>query len=219
MASELTDRIVVVTGAGGRLGRIVVQHLAAAGARVAALDLEAPEALPENARGFACDATDEGAVGRAFDAIESEMGTSWALVHTVGMWDGGPLAETGLDAWNRVMALNLTSAFLCIREAVRRMGEGRIVAIASRQGADRAPSQQAAYAASKAGVVRLIEATSAEHDGIAAVAVAPSTLLFGGEDAGASGVRAEAVAELCVRLCGAAGAVHDGAVLRAYGDG
>ena len=219
MASELTDRIVVVTGAGGRLGRVVVRQLATAGARVAALDLDAPEALPEGARGFACDVTDEAAVGRAFDAVVSEMGTPWALVHTVGMWDGAPLAETGLDAWNRVMALNLTSAFLCIREAVRRMDEGRIVAIASRQGADRAPSQQAAYGASKAGVVRLIEATSAEYDGIAAVAVAPSTILFGGEDAGASGVRAEAVADLCVRLCGAAGAVHDGTVLRAYGDG
>ncbi|OZC03005.1 SDR family NAD(P)-dependent oxidoreductase [Rubricoccus marinus] len=219
MSDSLSGRIVIVTGAGGRLGSVVVRHLAAAGARVAALDRTAPEALPDGARGWATDVTDERAVQDAFDAVGSEMGPVWGLVHTVGMWDGAPLAETTLEAWERVMRLNLTSAFLCAREAARRMDGGRIVAIASRQGADAAPAQQAAYAASKAGVIRLVEATAAEHPEIAAVAVAPSMILFGGEDSNASGVSAEALAELCTRLCGDAGPVHSGSVLRAYGNG
>ena len=219
MTADLTDRVVLVTGAAGRLGRVVVQRLAAAGARVAALDLGAPDDLPIGARGFAADATDEGSVAEAFTAVARDLGAPWALVHTVGTWDGGPLAETDLAAWRRVMDLNLTSAFVCVREAVRRMEAGRVVCVASRQGADRAPAQQAAYAASKAGVVRLVEATAAEHPGIGATAVAPSMILFGGEEPGTAGVAAEAVADLCVYLCGAGGAVHAGSTLRAYGDG
>ena len=216
MHPDLADRIVIVTGASGRLGRVVVDRLAASGARVAALDLDAPANLPDGARGWAADATDEHAVARAFEAVAEKMGAPWALVHTVGTWDGGPLAQTEVGAWRRVMDLNLTSAFVCVREAVRR-GAGRVVCVASRQGADRAPAEQAAYAASKAGVIRLVEATAAEHPETGAVAVAPSMILFGGESG--AGVSAEAVAELCVRLCGEAGAVHAGATLRAYGNG
>lgn len=219
MTADLTDRVVLVTGAAGRLGRVVVQRLAAAGGRVAALDIEAPDGLPIGARGWAADATDEGSVAEAFDAVAQDLGAPWALVHTVGTWDGGPLAQTGLAAWRRVMDLNLTSAFVCVREAVRRMEAGRVVCVASRQGADRAPTQQAAYAASKAGVIRLVEATAAEHPAIAATAVAPSTILFGGEEPGTAGVTAESVADLCVYLCGAGGVVHAGSTLRAYGDG
>lgn len=220
MSSVLTDRVVVVTGAGGRLGRVLVRALAASGARVAALDRMEVADLPDGARGWAVDVTDEASVTDAFGAIEADMGTPWAFVHTVGMWDGSPLAETSLDQWTRVLDLNLTSAFLCVREAVRHMADkGRIVAIASRQGADAAPAEQAAYAASKAGVIRLIEATANEHPSIAAVAVAPSMILFGGEEADASGVSVDAIADLCVRLCGDAGPVHTGTTLRAYGSG
>ena len=217
--TDLTGRLVLVTGAGGRLGRVLVAQLAAAGATVAALDRHPSDDLPERAFAVEADATDEGSVARAFSAVEERAGVPWSVIHTVGMWDGGPLAETGLDAWQRVLDVNLTSAFVTVREAVRRMDAGRVVAIASRQGADRAPAQQAAYAASKAGVVRLVEAASAEHDAIAAVAVAPSMILFGGEEPGTGGVSAEAVADLCVYLCGDGGRVHDGATLRAYGDG
>ena len=217
--TDLTDRIVIVTGASGRLGRVVVRAMVEKGARVAALDREAPARLPDRARGWEANLTDEADVARVFGEVADEMGTPWALVHTVGTWDGGPLAETTLNAWRSVLDLNLTSAFLCVREVVRHMDAGRIIGIASRQGVDRAPAQQAAYAASKAGVMRLIEAASAEHEGIAAVSIAPSTILFGGEEEGAAGVTAEALAEMCVRLAGDAGAVHDGSVLRAYGTG
>lgn len=215
---DLTDLVIVVTGAAGRLGAVVTAQLADAGACVVAVDREAPDA-PENGRAVEADVTTESGVREAF-ALAAEAGPVAGLVHTVGMWDGAPLAETGLDTWEAMLRVNLTSAFLVFREAVRRMPDGgRLVAIASAQGADRGVAEQAAYSASKAGVVRLVEATAAEHAarGVSAVALAPSTILFGGEAADARGVPVDEVAAICVRLCGPDGASHSGTTLRAYG--
>ena len=222
MTPDLAGAVVVVTGAGGRLGRVVVRRLLGAGARVAALDARLPEELPDGVVAVGADLTDEGSVTEAFGEAEDAAGPVRGLVHTVGMWDGTPFAETSLESWRRMMDVNLTSLFLCFREAARRMASspdaGRLVAIASGQGADGGVAQQAAYSASKAGAVRLVESVAAEYDGrITAVAVAPSTILFGGEGEGAAGVSVEAVADLCVYLCGPGGAVHNGTVLRAYG--
>ena len=212
---------IVVTGAGGRLGQLVAERLVAAGAAVAAVDRTVPAI--DGALCLAADLADETSTADAFDRIEAALGTPRALVHTVGAWDGAPFADTTLAAWDAVLTANLTTAFVCAREAVRRMLAagvgGSVVAVASGQGADRGVAQQAAYSASKAGVVRLVEAVAQEHRaaGIAAVAVAPSTLLFGGEPGGTAGVDAAAVADLCVRLCGPEARVHSGATLRAYG--
>ena len=212
---SLTDRVVVVTGAAGRLGRVVVGRLAAAGAHVAALDREALDAGPFS---LAADVTDEASVRDAFDAVEAELGAPHAVVHTVGMWAGAPLADTELADWETVVRTNLTSAFLVFREGVRRMPRGgRLVGIASGQGADRGVAQQAAYSAAKAGIVRLVESVSAEHDDLTAVALAPSMILFGGEAAGTEGVSVDDVASWCVRLCGPEADAHDGRVVRAYG--
>jgi NAD(P)-dependent dehydrogenase (short-subunit alcohol dehydrogenase family) len=225
METDLSDGIVVVTGARGRLGRLVSERLLQAGASVAALDVVPPDDLPEGAIPIGADLADEGDVAEAFSRIEEELGTPTGLVHTVGMWDGAPLTATTLDAWERVLRVNLTSTFLCFREAsraMRRAGSGgRLVAIASRQGADRSPAEQGAYAASKAGVMRLVEAAAAEYasEGITACAIAPSTILFGDEDHGSRGVRASAIVDLCLYLCGDGGPVHNGTVLRTYGDG
>lgn len=217
---DLTDHVVVVTGATGRLGSVVVQELTKAGARVAALDREP---APGGHLVAVTDVTDERATAAAFDRVEREMGTPQAVVHTVGMWDGGALAETSLEAWRRVIDVNLTSAFVVFREAARRMlragTEGHLVGVAAGQGVDKGVAQQAAYSASKAGVVRLVEATAAEYRdaGITATAVAPSLILFGDEEPDARGVAVDEVASLCVTLCGSAGTVHNGSVVRAYG--
>ncbi|MEM6783736.1 MAG: SDR family oxidoreductase [Bacteroidota bacterium] len=220
--SDLTDTTVLVTGASGRLGRVLLRHLADAGATVAGIALDAPSDPPAGLHFALADATDEAALQAAFAALRAEAGPFDVVIHAVGMWDGGPLAETTLDAWTTVMDVNLTASFLCVRESVQlflRDGGGRLVGIASQQGADGAPAQQAAYAASKAGLIRLFEAAAAEHadDGIQALTIAPSMLLFGGEDPATRGVSAEDVAALCAHLCTDAGAAHNGATLRMYG--
>ena len=220
VAPDLTDRTVVVTGAAGRLGRVVVDRLEAAGARVAGLDRDEGGA---GALALTADVTDERSTAEAFDAVARGLGTPDAVVHAVGVWDGRPFADTTLEAWRTVVDVNLTSAFVVFREAVRRMladgVAGHLVGVASGQGVDRGLAEQAAYSASKAGVLRLVESIAAEHRDteITATAVAPSLILFGGEPDDARGVGVVEVADLCVALCGPAGTIHNGSVMRAYG--
>ena len=227
---DLRENVIVITGAGGRLGQRMVHRFARQGARIAAIvrDEEEAKRIPfpddEDAVGFAypVDVTQEELVEACFAQIAGQFGRIDALVHTVGGWDGRPLAETSLGQWEHTMRVNLTSTFLCFREAARLMqqqgGSGRLIGIASGQGADRGRAQQAAYSAAKAGVVRLVEATAAElaGTGITAHALAPSTVLYD-EAPGETGVRADALVDTCLFLCTPAGAAYNGITLRAYG--
>ena len=217
MSADLDGKTVILTGAFGRLGRILTRTLLEAGATVAAIDARAADPVVSSNRLhlFKADLSSEDAVADVFDRIDEEIGVPDALVHTVGMWGGTPFADTSLDDWETMLRVNLTSTFLCFREAVRHMKTGRLVGIASKQGADHGVAEQAAYSASKAGVVRLVEAVADEYDGrITAAAVAPSAILFGSDG---EGVPSERIAELCAMLCSDEGAEHNGTVVRAYG--
>ena len=221
-APDLSGLVAVVTGAAGRLGRVVAAHLAEAGADVVGIDRQPHDV---GSLALVADVVNEADVIRAFDRVVDAKGAPDVVVHTVGMWAGAPIAETTLADWRTVLDVNLTSTFLVFRGAVRRMlraeagSGGRLVALASGQGADKGVAEQAAYSAAKAGVVRLVEAVAAEHRDaeITAAAVAPSMILFGDEGPEARGVEADEVARLCVTLCGPAGTVHNGSVLRSYG--
>jgi NAD(P)-dependent dehydrogenase (short-subunit alcohol dehydrogenase family) len=227
LAARLENTIIALTGAEGRLGSVISSKLLEAGATVAAIDVRPIDGLPDSpprssggATSFTADLTNEASVAQTFAQIEEQLGPLSGLIHTVGMWGGAPFAETEMAAWDTMVKVNLTTTFLCFREAIRRMndGGGRLVAISSGQGADSGVAEQGPYSAAKAGVVRLVEAVASEYDGrITAAAVAPSMILFGGEEPGTRGVSVEAIADLCVYLCGEGGAIHNGQVIRAYG--
>lgn len=223
MHPNLTGQTIVITGASGTLGQALVHAFAPTRATIAAIVPTEADArkivAPAGADlwAFPADVTVEADVRNALDAIVEQFGRLDALVHTVGGWAASPLLDTSVDEWRRLLDLNLTSTFLCFREAARRMtGQaGHLIGFASRQGADRAPAEQAAYAASKAGVIRLIESIAAEFQGhITAHAVAPSMLAPEGSE---NGVSAAQVAALCVRLCAESGELLNGTTLRAYG--
>jgi len=221
MTTDLSGKTIILTGAFGRLGRILTRRLLDDGATVGGIDRHTADPVVDSDRLhlFKADVSDEGEVEEAFTRIREAVGPASGLVHTVGMWDGQPFAETPLEDWERMLRVNLTSAFLCFRAAVRQMEGrgGRLVGITSRQGADGGVAEQAAYSAAKAGLVRIVESIAAEYDGrITAAAVAPSTILFGDDG---DGVSAERIAALCAYLCTDEGAVHNGTVLRAYGTG
>lgn len=195
------------------------------GAIIVALVRDEQEAMsipfPPDAEGWAfpVDVTNEEMVAACFAQVGQQFGKLDALIHTVGMWGMQPLVETSLAAWQEMMDVNLTSAFLCMREAVRLMGQGgRIIGVSSGQGVDQGKAQQAAYGAAKAGVVRLVEAIAEEYvsAGVTGHILAPSTILYGEENEG-PGVYADDLVEVAVYLCGTAGHAHNGGTLRMYG--
>jgi len=220
---DLKHKVIVISGAGGRLGRRLVEAFAGEGAQVAAIVRHEGAPHPANLPGvrfFTADLSGEADAERCFAEIRAAFGGIDVLIHAVGTWNMKPLLETRLEDWEGLMRVNLTTAFLCFREAARAMQGrgGRLIGFAAGQGVDQGRRQQAAYAASKAGVARLVEAVAAEYagQGISAYAIAPSTILVGGEEE-QKGVKAEDLIDLCMYLCSPAGEALNGKTIRAYG--
>lgn len=175
----LDGRVAAVTGASGGIGRQIVETLAHNGARVAALDLEAPQS--DAALGIACDVRDEAAIDAAFDHIEDALGTVSVLVMNAGIYPVVPFEETTLDVWQRTLDINLTGAFLCARRVLPGMREqsyGRLVAMGSSAGKAGGARSVAAYAASKAGIMALAKSIANEYAGagITSNALAPALI-------------------------------------------
>lgn len=178
---------VLVTGGTGALGTAVTQRLLEDGHRVAVTWVVEGEANRLTDRVNAsfmpvhADVTDPESIDDAFRQVRSHLGPIDGLVHLVGAWTGGtPVHEHEPDDWDRMLEVNLTSAFLCGRAVLPEMierGAGRIVFVSSRTAHfDRAG--QVGYAVAKAGVEVLAQTISEEtraHD-VTANVVAPSTI-------------------------------------------
>jgi len=175
----LEGRVAVVTGGARGIGQRIAEVLAANGARVAALDLQAPE--DDGILGIECDVSDEAAVNDAFAEIERTLGTTSILVLNAGILPVVPFEQTSLELWERTLAINLTGAFLAARRALpgmREQGYGRIVGIGAAAGKSGGSRSVAAYAASKAGLMTLMRSIASEYarHGITANAVAPALI-------------------------------------------
>lgn len=156
-------RHAVVTGAAKGIGAAVVRQLAAEGWQVSALDvdgsgLEALKGLGGVAP-FVADVGVEAELARALAQCRAAAGPIAALVPVAGINANGPLSATTLEAWNRVLAVNLTATMLMARDAEQdlRAHRGAIVTIASTR-AHMSEADTLAYSASKGGLVALTHA-------------------------------------------------------------
>ncbi len=182
----VAGRIAAVTGAAQGIGRAVAEALLAGGARVALLDVRAPEdrsALDQadNTMFAECDVTSESSVDAAFSQVEAAWGQVDILVNNAGIFAIQPLEETELGDWNQMMAVNLTGCFLCSKRVLPKMRErgwGRVISIGSSAGKTGGSKNTAAYGASKAGVMALAKAIATEYApfGITSNALAPALI-------------------------------------------
>jgi NAD(P)-dependent dehydrogenase (short-subunit alcohol dehydrogenase family) len=179
MTADFSGKHVVVTGGTGALGRAVVDALLAAGAvchvphrGAVPADLRASERLRLTG---GVELADEAHVMRYY----GELPELWASIHAAGGFAAALATETPLAALRAQLDQNLVSAFLCSREAVRRIGGkgGRVVNVASRAAVEPAGGSLA-YTIAKSGVVALTRALADEVKGTGLLvnAVVPSII-------------------------------------------
>lgn len=186
MDLQLDGMTALVTGAASGIGRAVVRGLAAEGVRVALLDRDAAalrEAAGEGGSDpvlLAADVTDEQQVTAAVHAGVSALGGLDAVICCAGISGpvGTPIEETALAAWDRVLAVNVTGAFLVLKHALpwlRASAAASVVLLASDSAVVASPGM-APYAASKAALVQFGRALSVDlaGTGVRVNAVAPS---------------------------------------------
>lgn len=159
----MRERVAVVAGAAGDIGRAVSESLATNGFRVAALDLQEPVSAGHHVGFWECDVSDHRAVRRCIASIAHEHGDIDTLVNAAAIVPDPTsvpenYAEYGLEDWERIMSVNLDGSFFLAREVfplMRRLGFGRIVFIGSMGGRMRSAFSGPAYGAAKAGLAGL----------------------------------------------------------------
>ncbi len=167
----LQGRHALITGGGTGIGAAAATHLHAAGAKISLLGrrIEPLERTAKivNGRAITCDVTDREAIARAFDEARATNGPISFLIVNAGIGDSAPFGRTTREAWDRIIATNLSAAFDCAQLALPDLlaqEDSRLVFIASVAGLKGA-AYAAPYAASKHGLIGLMRSMAVEFAG------------------------------------------------------
>ena len=174
--NRLEGRVALVSGGARGIGEAIVRAFHAEGAKVVIGDLLVDRAaslayeLGDSVRALRLDVTDERSWADVVDETVSAFGSLDVLVNNAGVAEGGPIAETTLAGWQRVIDVNQTGVFLGLRSVIAPMtdsGGGSIINISSMDGLVAAP-RIVAYVASKWAVRGMTK--------VAAMELAPSNI-------------------------------------------
>jgi NAD(P)-dependent dehydrogenase (short-subunit alcohol dehydrogenase family) len=237
MTDGLQDRVVLIAGATGALGSAVSREFAQTGAHLALTsrsmealqELMAQIDLPEERIvSIRADVTQVQRVHALVRDVVGRFGRLDVLLNTVGGWSGGAsVGETPVDDWDRMLNLNLRSAFLLSRAVLPHMlkaGWGRILHVSSKTAVQPRP-KQVGYVVSKKGLIALTEAIAAEvkGTGVTANVILPSIIDTPANRASMpkaspqKWVSPEQIAVMMRCLCSGAGAALHGASIPMYG--
>ena len=235
----LENRVAMITGGTGALGRAVADHFSNEGARLAIPWIVEPEVpMLQKRLGSRCtdanvflkrvDVGSETEIASFVNDVTGKFGKLDILVNLVGgFWGGKSIADTSIAEWQAMFDMNLKPTFLCCRAAVPAMKKnsyGRIVSVSSRTGLLGA-GDYAAYAVAK-GTIATFTVSLAEEglpDNILVNAIAPSTIDTEANRAAMpkakheNWVKPEDIARTVAYLCSESNQVTSGAVVPVYG--
>lgn len=194
--AELEGKVAVITGAGSGMGRAAAQVFVREGARVLAADISGRQDDTAHALGDAVvpvrvDVADEASVEAMFAHAVEAFGRVDAVLNVAGIGGASPLADTTLEDYERIMAVNLKGVMLGTKHGIRTMlptGGGAIVNWSSTGGMNGSRLPTSVYSAAKAGVISFTKAAAIEYgtQGIRANAICPGfveTEMSGGKGA------------------------------------
>lgn len=166
---------VIITGAAGGIGRAAAERFGDAGAQVVAVDLRAPQATADaiTSRGGRCvalaaDVADRVQVSTMIAAAAERCGGIDVLIANAGIGFPDPILAISEENWDRVLAVNLKGAFLCVQAALAHMVKrrrGAIVLVSSIAGRRASLTNGAHYTCSKYGLIGLTRHLAGELGG------------------------------------------------------
>lgn len=226
----MNGKIVLVTGANGGLGSYVTQAFLDAGASVVGVSRKIQQAdfSSPNFTAMSAEISNREAAAKLVEQIVTRFGRIDVLAHTIGGFAGGQsVADTDEATLRQMFDLNLNATFYILRAiipAMRKTGNGRIIAIGSRAALEPGAGV-GAYSASKAAMVSLVRTVALEnHDvGITANVILPGTMDTPANRKAmpnadfSKWVQPAAVASLITWLAGDAGKDVNGAAIPIYG--
>ena len=181
--SDFTGKTVLITGAAGGIGTAMAERFAAAGARLALVDIIAADDLAARLgtdhRAWQLDLEDPAAIADTVARIGAEMGID-VLINNAGLGVVFPAAQPDVEVWDRTMRINLRAPWLMAVAALpflKASGAGRIINLSSQAGVV-AIDEHAAYGSSKAGLILLTKILALEwaQFGITTNAIAPTVV-------------------------------------------